>query len=129
MGQQIHYLQQTQIVAEGQTWRPAPITLKDEAGNVITSSAMSTMVLTLYDVRTRAIVNSVDQVNIKNTGRGAINSSGIFTLTLLPADTAIVNDTNPYEVRRALVQYTWAAGVKADAIEITFVVRNLHRRP
>jgi hypothetical protein len=92
---------------------------------------MTTMTLTLYNptLSTHPIINEVDGVDVKNTRSCTISTSGVFVLTLLPADTAIVDSARRYEIRRAMVEYTWASGAKADALEVTFVVRNLHLRP
>jgi hypothetical protein len=130
MGQILSFLRPNQWILERSTWRPDPITLRDEAGMVIPSTSLTTMVLTLYDLTggANAIVNLVNATDIKNVGRGNITTQGVFTLTLLPADTVILTATNEKEVRRALIEYTYASGAKADAIEMTFIIRNLALR-
>lgn len=132
MGQIFRYTRQSQWAIEGSTWRPpGTITLRDEAGQAIGSTVINTLTLTLYDKSGSApdIVNGVEEVNIKNTGRGQLSSTGVLTLTLTPQDTALIDATHAYEVRGALVRYTWANETKADAIEITFYIRNLSRHP
>jgi hypothetical protein len=124
------YTHPAQWVTEGAPWQPPDvITLRDEAGTVISSTAMTTLVLTLYDVKTQAIVNGVAAVDVKNTRGCTLSPGGVFLLKLGSTDTAMLNPVHGYEVRRALVQYQWAAGAKSDAVEITFVVRNLLHRP
>lgn len=127
----LSYLHTSQWVTEGSPWRPSEaITLRDEAGVPIGSTVMTTMLLTLYNVATDAIVNGLDgTVDVKNTRGCTLSTQGVFVLNLGSADTELLDPTKDYEVRRALVQLTWAAGVKSDALEITFVVRNVHRRP
>jgi hypothetical protein len=89
-------------------------------------------VLTLYDLTggANAIVGGVEQTDIKNTRSCTISTGGVFVLTLLAADTVILDPAHDYEVRRALIEYTWpSVPTKSDALEVTFVVRNLTRRP
>ena len=133
MGQRFQFLYESQWITEGSTWRPPEvITLRDEAGVAISSSQIATLLLTLYDLSggANAIVNSVEQTNIKNARSCLISSAGILTLTLLPADTAILVATRPYELRRVLVEYTWpSTPTKSDCLEVTVVIRNVARRP
>jgi hypothetical protein len=133
VGQSFSYLYPSQWLIEGQIWRPPDtITLRDEAGVVIGSTAMATMVLTLYDLSggQLAIVNSVEQTDIKNARSCTLSTQGVFVLTLLPADNVILNAAHEYEIRRALIQYEWpSTPTKSDALEITYIVRNLARRP
>jgi hypothetical protein len=135
MGQfrSFRYLHPSEAITEGSTYRFPAMTLYDEKGAIIPGTSLMTMVLTLYapDTSLLDIVANLEQTDIKNDGqRGSINSSGVFTLTLLPADTIIVTAMNRLERRIALIEYTYASGgAKADAIEIEFVIKNLARRP
>mgnify|MGYP001572237205 CR=1 FL=1 len=105
-------------------------TLKDETGTVITAAALTTMTLTLYvrDVAALTIINSVDDVNILNTGRGTVHAtSGLVTITLFPADNQIVDTTVEVEWHRALIEWTYNGGSKAGKYEIDFPVVNLNK--
>lgn len=134
MGQSVAYLHQRQWVVEGSIWRPPEtFTLRDEAGALIPPTQMATMLMTLYD-RSDAqetIVNGVDgTVDVKNARGCLLSATGVFTLTLQPGDTVILDPTQPYEIRCALVQYTWpATPTKSDSLDVTFVVRNVRKRP
>lgn len=117
----------TDIVGEKTTCRITGA-LVDEAGAALGSAGLTTLTLTLYALTdTLPIINAVSAVNVLNTGRGAIDAGGSFTLTLLPADNAIQATGSPSELHRALVQWTWSAGAKAGAHEIDFRVRNLDK--
>ena len=112
------------------------ITLRDQAGVPIGNSLMSSMLLTLYECRriTDPIINGADgTVSVLSTRNCTLSAAGLFGLVLggpgSAGDTAILDDTHIYERRTALVQYTWAAGTKRDALEVTFIVRNVIRRP
>lgn len=114
------------IVAEQTTLR-LTATLVDETGAAIPAAALSTLTLTLYqrDGASQPIINSVDAVNVLNAGRGTVHAtSGLLTLTLLPADHTIVDISLDLEWHRALIQGTYAGG-KAFKHEIDYQVRNL----
>jgi hypothetical protein len=134
VGQSFQFLHRDQWVTEGSIWRPpTTITLHDEAGAVIPSTQMATMLMTLYDLMdpTHPIVNGVNgTIDVKNARSCTLSTQGVFVLTLLPGDTVILDSTRPYEMRRALVEYEWpTTPTKSDALEVTFVVRNLLKRP
>jgi hypothetical protein len=117
------------IVAEKTTLR-ITATLLDEAGAAIPSAGLTTLTLTLYnrDSAAQEIVNSVNAVDILNTGRGTVHaSSGLLTIVLEPADNTIITTTNDLEWHRALIQGTYAAGAKAFKQECEFQVRNLQK--
>lgn len=116
------------IVAEKTTLR-VTATLLDEAGAPVPSAGLSSLTLTLYnrDSATQEIVNSVNGVNILNTGRGTVHAtSGLLTVTLEPDDNAIVDTTKDLEWRRALIAGTYG-GSKAFKQEIEWQVRNLSK--
>lgn len=117
------------IVAEKSTLR-IMATLVDETGAAIPSAALTALTLTLYnrDSTGKEIINSVSDVDILNTGRGVVHaSSGLLTVTLDPADNAIVDTAVDLEWHRALVEGSYAAGAKAFKHEVDFKVRNLDK--
>lgn len=105
--------------------------LTDEAGTALTAAALTTLTLTLYDLQggLNTIVNSVDGVDIKNTGRGSIAADGTLTVTLTPADTAVLDDAHHLERRRMLLEWTWDNGNKAGRKQVDFYVQNLQYVP
>ena len=105
-------------------------TLVDETGTAIPLAGVSTLVLTIYnrDSAGKEILNSVENTDIKDTGRGSLHATnGLLTVTLQPADNAIVDGTVDLEWHRALIQGTYASGTKAFKYEIDFPVRNLNK--
>ena len=116
------------IVPEKSTHRMT-MTLLDELGVAVPLSAIDTATLTLYarDEPAQPIINSVDDTNIKNTGRGTIHAtSGLLTLVLDPLDNSILNAANDLEWHRCLIEVGYSS-TKALKYEIEFPVRNLHR--
>lgn len=70
------------------------------------------------------IINAVDGVNIKNTGRGTIDAAGNLLIRLVPADNPIVDDTLIEELHVAFVHFEWNGGSSKSWQEIAFNVRN-----
>jgi hypothetical protein len=97
-------------------------TLTEEDG--VTGFQPTTLVLTLYDDRTGAIINSREALNVLNANIGTVSSEGAVALLFTPADMAVVGGV-PYETHVALLEWTWSGGTKAGRHEIVFVVRNL----
>ena len=100
------------IVAE-KTTLLLTATFVDEAGAVIPAAGLSTLTLTVYnrDSATKEIINSVDAVDILNSGRGTVHASnGLLTIVLQPNDNEIVDSSQDLEWHRALIQGTYAGG-------------------
>lgn len=75
----------------------------------IPGTSLVSMTLTLVDTLTGAVVNGVSQVNILNTGRGAIDALGNLTITLLPDDTALTEAPGAAQMQRSMV-IDWTYG-------------------
>jgi hypothetical protein len=92
-------------VAEGST----PLYMAnfiDTNGNAIPASALNTLTLTICDTLSGAIINNCDDVDILNTGRGAVSDQGLLTIQLLPGDTSMSEVPGNQQVSRSLVM-TW----------------------
>jgi len=101
----------------------------DKAGVILGAGDLTTLTLTLYNQdAAKTIINLVDAVNVKDTGRGAFDgTTKRFTLTLLPADAPMVDATKPLERHIALLKWTYNAGAEGGAHEIEIPVRNLYK--
>lgn len=99
-------------------------TVADETGAAIPAASLTTLKVTLYDQSTGNIINSRNSQNILNANGATVDSAGLLTWTLTPADTAIVGDKT-LELKTALFEYTFASGAKTDRHEVVFAVRNL----
>jgi hypothetical protein len=107
------------------TRRVVSMTVSDTDGVVIPLASMTTITLTLSDEKTGAIINSRDAQSILNVNGGAFHAtSGLLSIIFTPADNVLVG-TKPVERHRALVEFTYASGTKADAypfaIDVTAV--------
>jgi hypothetical protein len=137
MGQTLKYLDDRYWITKGSIWRPPDtILLRDEAKLPIGNAVMTSMLMTIYDLEapTHAFVNGVDgTVSVLNARGCTLSPTGVFVLTLSPpgspGDTAILVNQRTYERRRILIAYTWAGGLKPDALEITVVIRNVEYIP
>lgn len=119
-----------QVIVAERTTLLIKATLQDETGVAIPSAALQTLTLTLYarDSTAKTIINSVDDVNILNTGRGTVNAtSGLLLLDLLPDDNQIIDTAADLEWHRALLEGTYAGGAKAFKYELDYQVRNLNK--
>jgi hypothetical protein len=117
------------IIPEKSSGPEITMTLLDEKGAAVPLAAINTATLTIYarDEAGEPIINSVNQADIKNVGRGTIHAtSGLLTLTLQSADNSIQNATNDLEWHRFLIEITYS-GTKQLKYEIEAPVRNLSK--
>jgi hypothetical protein len=82
--------------------------LVDLAGLAIPAASLSTLTLSLLN-GAGAVINSVSNVNILNTGRGTVDTQGKVTVTLSPADTALGTFPSVRSSEIALV-LNWTSG-------------------
>jgi hypothetical protein len=118
-----------EVVFAEQTTARMTMTLLDETGVAVPLAGIDTATLTIYarEEPSQPVINSVDQVNIKNTGRGTIHAtSGLLTLVLDPADNAIHNPANDLEWHRLLIEIGYSTTKKLK-YEIDVPVRNLYK--
>lgn len=99
----------TEIIPESST-AVVTVPLLDEDGAAIANTDLTTLVFTLADPD-GTIVNGRSDVDIFNAGPGAIDGSGVLTLTLTPADTAVATAIAQSTAQQALA----AAGIRRPA--------------
>ena len=99
--------------------------LLDEDGVTVAGSVLSTATLTLYDEKTKTILNSRNAQNVNQANGVTISDAGVVAWTMTPADNAIVNDKLPSEVHVAVFDFRWDAGVSRAMHEVKFLVKNL----
>lgn len=104
-------------------------TFKDESGNAIAASDLVSLTLTLVDTVSGAIVNSVNAVDVLNTGRGTVSAGGVFAITLgqhpNEADTALLDSTDSQEDRSIVLEWTYSSPAKTGRHEKQFTVEAL----
>src|SRR5687768_4490035 len=106
-------------------------TIKDPDKEPIPLASLSTLTLTLYSVRTKAIINSRDAQDVLNDHNVTVHAtSGLLTWTMQPADNAIVTGEEALQFAKhtALFEWTWG-GDKEGRHEKEFTIRNLHKVP
>lgn len=101
----------------------------DHAGVAIPAASLATMTLRVYALDA-ALTDLVTTESMLNAGRGTVDASGNFVVTLRPADMAIVG-TGELERHVALIAWTWliSAVTHGGYQEIEFPVQNLARVP
>lgn len=80
--------------------------------------------LLLYDLDSRAVINSKDRVSVLSS----VDANGNVSLELTPADNAIVG-SRWLEKHVALFEWSWSSGTRQGKHEIVFTVRNLDKVP
>lgn len=100
-------------------------TMYDETDTVIDGTALNSLTLTLYDKRTRAIVNSRNAQDVKNANGVVVTSDGALTWTISKDDTAVLGASKT-ERHVAVFVGTWSAGSKQFVHDIEMDVINIH---
>jgi hypothetical protein len=118
-----------EIIPESTTWKYTG-KLEGEGGEALGSGTVSVLELTLYNQADLAIINTVDRVNILNTGRGTLDVDGNLAITFLWQDNPIVGGGSVTdETHIALIEWTYGGGLKKGKHELAIRVRNLAKVP
>lgn len=112
-------------VPEGSSRRYSA-TLVDFDGNPIQAGQITSILFSLLDARTNAVINNRDRVQVRNANGGTLSSLGVFSQVFSPSDTVTTDDT-PVQPRRAIFQVTFLDGVENH--EVIFWVQNLAHIP
>ncbi len=91
------------------------VTFKDMTGAAIAKASLLSLVATLYDESTSAIINSRNAVSVLDANGGTVASDGTLTLRLQPADSPIVTASSvavgEAETHVLRIDWTWSDGV------------------
>lgn len=106
-------------------------TILDETGAAVASASVTTMTMTSYDNKTKQIIGGRNGQDVLNTNNGTYHAtSGLFTWTVLIADTALADQTNKQvETHVHRLRVTWSSGTKAKAHSFLFTVTPLTAVP
>jgi hypothetical protein len=99
-------------------------TLKDGEGNTITSG-VTKLEMSLYDAN-GTVINSVEDINILNTGRGTL-TSGVLVIAFEPEDHTISGASDGRHLLK--IYYEWDGGNKQAYDNTYFTVENLEQVP
>lgn len=94
-------------------------------------SQLVTLLMTLYNLETAAIINSRDEVDILDAANCTVATDGTVTIRLQPADNTIVDTDNveegSIETHVVRLEWTWNDGVtdRTGRQEMSFDVRRL----
>jgi len=113
-----HRVSITEHIPE-RTTRLFDVVFRDDAGTAIVPT---TVVGTLFDERTQGVINSRSAQNVKDVNNGAFAGT-TFTLTLAPADTAIIG-TGRTEDHVYRLDWTHSGG-RQERTEILHTIVNL----
>lgn len=84
--------------------------LLDETSTGVPASSLSALTLSLVDSISFAVINSVSQISVLNTGRGTVDSSGNVVITLNATDTALQSSLSSQEFRSLIIDFTYSGG-------------------
>lgn len=102
--------------------------LLDTTGTPVPLSALLTLTLSLMTADTPpAVVNAVSKKNILNTDRGTVSASCLVTVSLLAADTAIIDAPGGIELRSMIFDFTFTgtAGTQTGRHQVDFAIEQL----
>jgi len=109
-------------------------TIKDADGNALALADLATMTLTLYDVKSDAIINSRDKKDAKNANDVTIAvTGGLLTWLLQDVDNPIVAGTTTAiqkkQHHRGLFEYAYNGDGSPGKHELDIYVLNLGKVP
>ena len=102
-------------------------TITDDDGVALPAASLTTLVLTLYVVKsdgTIGYVNSRNAQNVLNANNVTVSAAGAVVWSVQTADTTLI-ESLPFERHIALFEWTWSAGAKAGKHEVVLNVQNL----
>ena len=80
---------------------------------------INTVTLTLVDEATETVINSQSATNIKDANNGELSEAGVLSLTLLPADNALVGTATEWHI--AIIKWTFAKSINGGDVTVTGV--------
>lgn len=116
----------TQAIPEGST-PTYTANLVDSFGDPVPAQDLNTLTLTICDTLSGEIINSCDQENILNGGRGTITPEGLLTIQLLTGDTSMSElAANVVQIQRSLIiDWTYDGGAKTGRHQANFPITRL----
>lgn len=100
-------------------------TITDDAGTAIPLASVSSLKLWLYHKRTAAIIGARNGQDIKGVNGGSVDTAGVLTLTLAPADTVLESQSLATSEIVAEIEWTYNGGASTGRALVQFTVGNL----
>jgi len=102
--------------------------IKDENDNVIPSSDLTALTLTLYnnDDPDRPVINSRNAQNVLNANNVTVDSVGALAWELQPLDNVITDRDPEFENHIALFQFEWDSGNRKSSHRIVVRVERIN---
>jgi hypothetical protein len=96
----------------------------DENDLPIPASDFDSLVLSINDTETGEVINSVDELDILNAGRGVVDSQGRLTITLESDDTVLPVGSKRTKSRSLTVKWTYRTD-RTGSHQIDFKITRL----
>lgn len=99
-------------------------TIQDDNGTALPVASIDMCLMTLYENTGNTVINNRLLQNVKGANNVTIDSSGVLTYTMQPADNIIVNSVNVGETETHTAHFVWcwsntATGTLSNAIDTT----------
>jgi hypothetical protein len=101
--------------------------LKDEDGIVLTS--LDTLTLSVWDLKSGAIINGRDRQDVLNQNDVTFNGDGSLLWRVQAADRPILDDTQDWEDHVAMFEFTYAGGGRTGHWVLQDRIDNLQKVP
>lgn len=99
-----------------------------DANNVaVPLAALNTLVLTLFDNASKAIINGRDGQSVLNASNVTVSAGGVLIWTIQPLDNVILDDSLDTELHVALFQWTFNGGLESGKHAIGLRVANFEK--
>lgn len=97
----------------------------DENGDAVAAASLDTLTITLFNVRSRVVINSRDRQNALNANNVEVTAGGLLTWNIQPAD-LVVASGDLISKLQAVFEWTWGDG-KSGWHELTLNVEAVPR--
>lgn len=100
--------------------------LQDNRGNPAPGSFLDSLTLSIVNTLTGEIINSVDKVDVLNTGRGQLDEAGNLSIQLEVGDTSLDSTPGTLQIQRSLIlDYSYAGGSLVGRHQVNFILSAL----
>ena len=96
--------------------------LVDQDDNPVSTANLTTLKITVFDVKTRAVINSRDRQNAKNANNVTYDD-GALVWDIQPADLPATDETQYL----CVFEWTWDSGARAGSSHFTLRVSPVPR--
>ena len=98
------------------------LTFTDSSGAAVTAANLSALTLTVYKKSTLELINSINAIDVNNTGRGTLNGTQM-DVRLDGDDTVPIDSKDELHVARFVYSYSDGVAVRTNKHRVQYWVR------